>query len=296
MQKCERVAVRRGEPLAVAEILGFASEQGWYTDGLDERETKALTGVFGAYFESLDDENAPAIGPVIASTLRHGHFEVVQLAETGEMVLLVSAEDRDAGTQALSMSVEALPRIEAIVGAFPYKFLHTQVIELLPFHAGISYNEFIGLSPDYVDYGTVAHEILHSTLYGIFPLWFEEGLAHFIEYYLQGTLDAGVREHTDGLRFLGRDARLDLRPKRSYSERDELAERFQGFLFLKAVFDVEGIEGLSKTVRALRTRTFADQELIHLLVLEAPAEHQARLSQLICERVLGTSRNYCVTQ
>jgi hypothetical protein len=212
------------------------------------------------------------------------------------MVLLVSAKESTVGAKALSMSVESLPKIEAIVGAFPYRFLHVQVIELLPYHAGVSYNEFIGLSPNWVDPGTVAHEITHSTLYGIFPLWFEEGLAHFIEYYLTGTLDAGVREHTADLRSIGRDARLDLRKRQTYTDRDALAERWQGFLFLKGVFDIEGIEGLSKTIRALRTRTFTDQELVNRLVQEAPLEQQAKLSQLICERVIGTTRNFCVPQ
>ena len=296
IQRCERAAHRNGQPIAVAEILKFASEQAWYTDGLDDRETKALTAAFRAYLESLNDDNAPAIGPVLAPTLRHGLFEVVALDETGEMVLLLTATDAATGAATLASAVDALPRVEAIVGAFPYEFLHIQITPLPAAYAGLSYNEFIALSPDWLDQATIVHEITHSTLYGIFPLWFEEGLAHFIEYYLAGTLEDGVSESMGQLHRLGRDARLDLRPTAVYSSQDQLAERAQGFLLIKSIFDIQGIEGLSSTIRALRTQTFGDQDLLRTIVGVAPPAQQERLNQLLCDRVLGTTRDYCAPQ
>jgi hypothetical protein len=168
------------------------------------------------------------------------------------------------------------------------------VTDELPDHIlGVSINEYIALGKDVVESYVVVHELTHSVMYGIFPTWFEEGMAHFLENYQTGSLDTGVREYTAELQFLRRDHRLDLRPKRGYNALDEYAERAQGFLFLKALYDIEGIEGMSKTIRDLRTRTYSDQELLRALVASAAADKQAAVSQMLCQRVLGSTRDYC---
>jgi hypothetical protein len=293
IQKCEKDAQRRGETGSVRSMLAFAAEQPWYSDGLDERETMALRGVFQAYGRSLADDNAPPVGTVLSTTLRSGLFEVLDLPETGNMVLLVSAKDAALGRKALGLAVDATPKVEGILGKFPYSFLHIEVTDDLPeIYAGLSYNEFIALATDSVDARTTIHEITHSTLYGIFPTWFEEGLAHFVEHYLTDSLRAGVREYTDDLRLVRRDPRLDIR-NRGATILDELAERAQGFLLLHGIFELHGIESFSNTIRLLRTKTFNDQDLVRMLVEHSPPEKQRAMSQIICERVVGTLRNYC---
>ena len=294
---CDLAARRRGETDSVSKLLQFASEQPWYQDGLDDRESLVLTGVFQAYAESLADDNAPPIGPVLASTLRHQLFEVAALPETGRFVLLVSAADARLGVQALRLALDALPRIEKLLGRYPYTFMHIDVTDDLPAtYAGLSYDQFIALSEDYVDAETVIHEIVHSTLYGLFPTWFEEGMAHFVEHYLTDSLEAGVRSYNTDLRRLARDSRLDIRPNRLYTFSDELAERAQGFLFLNGVYTILNADGLSTAMRTLRTKTLGDQELLRVLVQQGPLETQARLAQHVCRSVIGTTRDYCAAQ
>jgi hypothetical protein len=294
MQQCEKAAQRRGETGSVVEVLAFASEQAWYQDGLDEREALALGGVFMAYTESLSDDYAPPVGPVIARTLRSGLFDVVPTMESGQVILLVSAEDERLGRQVLDISRPALGEVEGLVGKFPFKFLYLEVADDLPvFIAGLSYDEFIALAEDAVDEATIVHEIAHSTLYGIFPTWFEEGFAHFIEYYLTENIPGGTREFEQFLRSIRVDTRLDLRGGFN-SDLDELIERAQGFLFLKDLHAVIGIEGITKTVHSLRKQSATGQDLIRAMMTQTPVEKQPQLSQLICQRVLGTTRNYCV--
>jgi hypothetical protein len=259
-------------------MLKFAAEQAWYEDGLDDREATALTGSFEAYSRSFEDQNAPPIGSVLATTLRQATFEVVPLPESGNMVLLVSSTKPDLGTRTLALAVDALPRIEQMAGKFPYRFLHLNVVpeaDLPEDVLGASYNEFIEIGDKYVDTDVIVHEITHSTLYGIFPLWFEE------------------REYTNARRRAGKDTKLDLRPNRPGGLYAEYIERPQGFLFLKALADMRGVEAVSKLVRSLRTRSLTDQELMRAIVADGTPEEQAQTAQLVCRQVIGTTRNYC---
>jgi hypothetical protein len=292
IRKSELAAKRKGEATSVEKMLEFASEQGWYADGLDERETAALTGLFEAYAESNDNPNAPPIGPMLGATIRDGTFDVLQLSETGNMVVLVSATDARLGRKALAVASEALPKVEKIVGAYPYHFLYIEVTRDLPKDIlGVSYDQFIGLDEKHVDVPTVTHELTHSTVYGIYPTWFEEGFAHFLEFYLTNTLDVGTREYSVWLARSGYDAKLDLR--RRGSTFDDV-DRARGFLFMKAIYDIRGIDGISESVRSMRKKTLTDQELIRGLAQSGPPEDQKRVGQLVCDRVVGTTHNYCV--
>ncbi|HEX5368773.1 MAG TPA: hypothetical protein VFY10_05085, partial [Dehalococcoidia bacterium] len=293
IQACERQSQIRGEKQSVADALEFASEQPWYTDGLDDTEAAQLRGVFFAYAESLKDDNAPPIGPELAKTIQYQLEDVLQLPESGEMVLLVSAEDADAGRRALDIAAEALPRVEKIVGKFPYRFLFISVTDLPDIYAGLSYDEFISIAPDYVDQPTIIHEITHSTLYGIFPTWFEEGFAHFMEYYLTTGLDDGVSYFTDELKQIEASNKLYIAPNAGYDFVDYVAERAQGFLFLKGFYDITGIDAVSATIRSLRTRTFNDQDLIKALIENSPPDKQPALRLYVCQDVRGTTHDYC---
>ncbi|HLF76119.1 MAG TPA: hypothetical protein VJB57_01390 [Dehalococcoidia bacterium] len=294
VQKCEKTAQPKGETQSVTGILTFASEQTWYLDGLDDREATVMAGVFEAYASSLEDNYAPQIGPILANTLRQALFEVVNLPESGPMVVMVAAERLELGQKALQLAVDALPGIEAIVGKYPYHFLHIQVTKDLPTDVlGASYDEFMEVDVGSVYAETVIHEITHSTLYGSFPTWFEEGFAHFMEYYVTGTLDAGERDFTSQLRRLGRDPALDIRATRGKTFADYIAERARGFLFLKAVHDAIGIENMSKMLRNLRTRTYGDQDLMRAMLTDGSPESQALMAQVVCKQVIGTVRSYC---
>jgi hypothetical protein len=151
----------------------------------------------------------------------------------------------------------------------------------------------LALSPDAVDGETVIHEITHSALYGIFPLWFEEGFARFVGHYLTHSLDEGVRLYTEHLRLLRRESRLNIGPRPGYNEVDYLAERDQGFLFFKAIYDLKGTEAVVQTIRSLRNKTSSDQELIRTLAQSAGQQHQVQSRQYVCQREVGTTHNYC---
>jgi hypothetical protein len=293
IMKCERAAKAKGETESVRTMLTVASEQGWYSDGLDEAEARGLRGAFATYTESLSNHNAPAIGPVLATTLKYGLFRAVDLKEGGEMILVVSADDPAVGQSIIDMAVDALPQIEALVGAYPYKFLHIVVTDLGDFYAGLSYDQFIAINPISVDKGTVVHELTHSTMYGKFPIWFEEGFAHFVEYYLTDNLAGGIKQFNADLKYLGTDTKLYVGAYRSEGVAGYIAEREQGFMFMNAVFEMQGIEGVTDAVRALRTHSLGDQELLRQFVQHGTPEQQAKMKAYFCKNVVGTARNYC---
>jgi hypothetical protein len=291
--RTERAAKAKGEGASVQDMLNFAAEQAWYSDGLDDPEARALRGAFMSYEESLSNRNAPTVGPVLAQAIRHGTMRAVDLPEGGEMLLLVSADDPAVAQQVVDMAVEALPEIEKLVGAYPYEFLHLAVTDLGDIFAGLSYDQYIALSPDYVTRGVTIHELTHSTMYGKFPTWFEEGFAHFVEYYMTDELDVATQQYHKDLAYLGTDTRLYVGAYRDTSVAGYLAEREQGFLFFRALYDMRGIEGLTAIVRKLRTKSLTDQELLREFVQFGSTEEQRAMQAYFCENVVGTARNYC---
>ena len=292
IMRTEKAAKAKGEEDSIFAMLTFASEQGWYGDGLDTGEARGLRGAFEAYEKSLTNKYGPTIGPVLATTLEFGLFEAIEL-EAGELIVVVSADDPEVGRSVIEKSLGWLPKIEELVGAYPYSFLHLMVTDVGELYAGLSFDEFIAISPDYVDDETIVHELTHSTMYGSFPIWFEEGFAHFVEFYMTETLEEGIALNRDDLAFLGFDDKLYVGAYRDPSAAGYLAERMQGFLFMNSVYERNGIDALIGTIREIRTKSLGDQELLRVFVGHGTGEEQRRMEELFCESVVGTSRNYC---
>jgi hypothetical protein len=292
IMRTERAAKAKGEEDSVLDMLTFASEQPWYSDGLDVDEARGLRGAFEAYGKSLTNKYGPTIGPVLASTLEYGLFKAVDL-QGGELIVVVAADDPEVGRTVLEKATGWLPKIEELVGPYPYSFLYLMVTDLGDIYAGLSNDEFIALSPDYVDDQTIVHELTHSTMYGSYPIWFEEGFAHFLEFYMTDTLDEGISRNMDDLAYLGFDTALHVGPYRDPSVAGYLAERMEGFLFMNGVYELNGIDALIGTVREIRTKSLNDQELLRVFVAYGTTEEKRRMEQYFCENVIGTSRNYC---
>jgi hypothetical protein len=287
--RTERAAKAKGEADSLLQMVTYASEQGWYNDGLDVEEARGLRGAFQAYEKSLTNKYGPAIGPVLSTTLEFGLFQAIELPEGGEMIVVVSADDPEVGQTVVDKAIEWLPQIEALVGAYPYSFLHLMVTDIGEFYAGLSYDEFIALSPEYVDDATIVHELTHSTMYGSFPTWFEEGFAYFVGYYMTGELEENVQLAKDALG----DTRLFVGPYRDVSDAGFFREQIEGMLFMNAVYEMNGIDSLIDSVRQIRTKSLSDQELLRIFVAHGPSEEQQRMEAYFCENVVGTSRNYC---
>jgi hypothetical protein len=291
---CEQAAKAKGEPKAAMDVLQFASEQGWYADGLDDREARGLAAVFDAYARSFTKQDAPPVGATIANTLRQKSFDVTTLPESGDKVVIVASKDERLGRAALDLSLQFLPQIEALTGKFPYPFIYIEVSPDFPKEIlGVSYDEFIGIRSDSVNAETIAHELTHSTVYGFYPIWFEEGLAHFMQYFLTNQVEKGTSLYTSQLNSLRADNRVDIINYGLYTDWDYIAERARGFLFLKSIYDIEGIEGLSKTVKSLRSKSYNDNELLTAIMQLAPDSAQTALRKLYCDRIVGATRTYC---
>jgi hypothetical protein len=95
------------------------------------------------------------------------------------------------------------------------------------------------------------------------------------------------------LNSLRADNRVDIINYGLYTDWDYIAERARGFLFLKSIYDIEGIEGLSKTVKSLRSKSYNDNELLTAIMQLAPDSAQTALRKLYCDRIVGATRNYC---
>jgi hypothetical protein len=298
IQRCAKAAQPRGEVASVADMLRFAAEQPWYADGLDEREVKGLSAVFDAYARSHKDENAPPVGSELSTTLRWALFAPVSLPESGEVVYLASAPTQALGEKLLNIATAQAGPVEELIGKFPYSFLHFIVTSLPEEEHGLvtlgaSYNEYVFLGAESVTPETITHEMTHATLYGIFPLWFEEGMAEFVESYLTASLTYTSRVFNLDLIHMDRDNRLDLRARGGYDIEAEYAERAQGFLFLRDVHATQGHEEFRATIRQLRTRSLGDADLLRALAQRGTPEVQAKLKALICERVVGVRAFTC---
>ena len=171
------------------------------------------------------------------------------------------------------MVVDNFPKVEQLVGKYPYPFLHVWVTDLEAGIAGMSRNEFMWLSPTDVDVNTVSHELTHATLYGLFPTWFEEGFAYFIGHRSDGTLQSYERSLVAEMAAVRVPRKLDLTAKFVHSgEVRYILSLAQGFLFFKGLSDIQGVEGLGHVVRALRSKTFNnDNELLRAIVSQQPA-------------------------
>ncbi|HEY7269596.1 MAG TPA: hypothetical protein VH951_07195 [Dehalococcoidia bacterium] len=298
--KCEQAAIAHGENTATADALQFASEQGWYGDGLDDHEAKALSEVFDAFALSFTKPDAPPVGSVLSTTLKNQTFDVVNLPETGDKVIIVASKDAALGRKTLQIAIDNLPKIEGVAGRFPYPFIYIEVTpDFPPELGGVSYDEFIGINSKDANTEVISHELTHSTVYGIFPTWFEEGVAYFMGHYMANDLDAGTRSAMNDLRGIKADNKVDigmigLHPG-LYSDWDYFAETRRGFLFVKSIFDIEGIDGLSATIKALRTKTYGDNDLLAAILKLAPQNLQDQLRKLYCDRVVGGTHNYCAS-
>jgi hypothetical protein len=293
--KTEIAARSQGEPKAAAELFQFVTEQDWYLDGFDEFEATGITGVLRAYERSFAKALLP-VGATISSTIRHKLFDIAVLPESGPVVVIAASKDPAQGRKLLSLVMDNFANVEAMVGKYPYPFLYIEVNSELTETLGLaggSADEFIIIAPDEVKAWVVVHEITHSTVYGLFPTWFEEGLAYVVNEHLTGDLGSFVRSVARTAP--ARAAWLDVWNYRVYMSHLDIYEHAGGLLLLNAIFEIEGYDAFSATVKALRTRTYNDNELLVRILELAPEDKKNEVRKLYCDRVVGTTRNYCVS-
>jgi hypothetical protein len=194
----------------------------------------------------------------------------------------------------LALVVENLPRVEEMVGKYPYPFLYVEVnTEIESEFYGLSFDEFVFIAPAGITAGWIVHETTHTTVYGLFPTWFEEGLAYVAQEHLTRDLSSPIRSLASTAP--ARGAWLDVQNYGYYTEGHWIIEQAGGLLLLKAIYEIEGYDAFSATVKALRTRTYNDNELLVRILELAPEEKRNEIRKLYCDRVVGTTRNYCVS-
>lgn len=288
LRTTERISIKHGAETRLMDTLKLVIDQPWVQDGFNDDEAKNVNGLLLAYEQSLEDPYAPDIGPIMESTIRANLMQTLSLPETGSVTVLVGTDYPELGQPAFQLMLTELPKIEALVGKYPYPFLYVWVTDLGDYIAGISRDEFIGLSPDYVEAETVAHEITHATLYGLFPTWFEEGFAYFMEAYATEAIGTKAAFHKENLAAQRTTQKLDLKGKFDHERRSYTATLSQGFLFFNGLHDIEGIDGLGRIVRALRSKTYTnDNELIRAIVANSTPENQQRVQEYLCATVIG---------
>jgi hypothetical protein len=286
-----KAAEKYGTEALFMDTLRLATEQSWYTDGFDDNEAKALTAMFRAYQQSLADRGVPNIGPLMASSLRGNYFYVLQLPESGEVTIVLATDPEYDGQAraALQLAVDNLPRVESIVGKFPYPFLHVYITDLGDDGLlGLNRNEFIWINRTAVDTNTMAHEMTHATVYGNFPTWFEEGFAYFVGNYADNALQQQEKDSLAVIALARRPRQLDLTAKFDHSAAGYFSTISQGFLFFKGYSDIVGLEAMGQTIRALRGKTYTnDNELLRAIVTNSPPDKQQQVQTYFCGAVLG---------
>lgn len=288
LRKTEKAFIRHGAEAGLYDTLALISAQPWAQDGITDDEAKNLKGLFLAHEVSLEEQYVPDLEKVVKSTLEGNYLRTLSLPESGEVTVMVGTDFPELGLAAFDVVLAEMAKVESLVGPFPYPFLYVWVTELPQYLAGLSVNEFIALSPDYVEAETVAHEITHATLYGIFPIWFEEGFAYFMEAYATDNIPGLAAYHRAMLGQQRKTQKLDLAARFDHARASYTAELSQGFLFFNGLYDIEGIEGLGRIVRALRSKTYTnDNELLHAIVSNSAPENQLRVQQYLCQTVIG---------
>src|SRR5262249_20199381 len=134
----------------------------------------------------------------------------------------------------LQSAVASLPRVEEIVGEYPYDFAHFYITDLPVGMGGGHTNGFIWISSNDFNNEIVAHELTHATLYGIFPKWFEEGVAYYVGAYSSGALQSAEALALSDIAYLKAQRKLDLNAKYEHSYLVAYFSNIrQGFLFFK---------------------------------------------------------------
>jgi hypothetical protein len=286
-----RAAEKYGKDADFMSNLHLATEQWWYTDGFDDNEAKALTALFRAYQSSLSDRYIINIGDLMPSSLRGNYFHVLQLPESGEVTIVLAAdpEYEALAPEALRLAVDNLPRVESIVGKFPYPFLYIYLTDLGDDGLlGLNRNEFIEINRTAVDVNTISHEMTHATVYGNFPTWFEEGFAYFVGNYAANELAVIERDALAAIAVTRRPRQLDLRAKFDHSAAGYFSTISQGFLFFKGYSDIVGLDAMGQTIRALRGKTYTnDNELLRAIVTNSPPDKQQAVQTYLCGAVVG---------
>ena len=290
LRDMDRAAQRHGVAATFMDSLRLTAEQGWLHDGFDDNEAKAMTALYRAYQASLADRYVPQLdAEMLASSIRGNYFHVVSLPESGEVTVVLASDSEPLARPALGLAVENLPKVEAIVGKFPYPFVYIYVTDLGGDGLlGINRNEFVWIGLDGVETNTVAHELTHATLYGNFPLWFEEGVAYYVGSYANNELKSQQQDSLRVIAATGRPRKLDLGAKFDHSDRGYFASISQGFLFFQGVVDIQSLDGLSQVIRSLRSKTYNnDNELLRAIVSNSPPDKQQAMQQYLCGAVIG---------
>lgn len=269
--------------------LRLAAGQAWIADGLDDDEAKALTALYRAYQSSLADRHLPDIGEQLSSSIRGNYFRTVQLPESGEVTIVLAADNERLANAALSLAMENLPKVEALIGPFPYPYVYIQVTSLGDSGVlGLNRNEFVFIGENAVETNTVAHELAHAALYGIFPIWFEEGLAYYTGAWAADEIRQQEQQALRTIAATRRPRQLDLRAKFDHSDAGYFSTISQGFLFFQGLVDIQGLDGLGQVVRSLRSKTFAnDNELLRQMVANSAPDKQQAVQEYLCRAVIG---------
>lgn len=288
-----KTAEKFGTETVFMDTLRLATEQTWYTDGFDDNEAKHMTALFRAYQSSLTIRKLgkfDQIGSQMASSIRGNYFYVTNLPEHGEVTVIVTADPKyeSMARNTLMMAVDNLPKVEAIVGEFPFDFVHIRITDLEDGVGGTELKEFVILSPKYITTEVVSHELTHATLHGVFPVWFEEGLAYFVGRTMEGSSERYEAEYVALLNSVRLPRKLDLSLKFDHSSFGYSSALIQGFLFFKGLNDLIGPDQLGVLLRALRGKTFANEnELFRAIVTNSQPDKQQAVQAYLCGAVLG---------
>jgi hypothetical protein len=300
--------IAEGDPSETAAFVDRVGSLPWVVDGLDQREKLVVAAAFRSaaeYTDFLISRETPlgerlTRGPradrklewkPIQDALERGRFDIVLLPRVGWRVVLAIGPD-DEGRRALEAVAASIVEIEELIGTYP----HHQLLLVVdpPFDmanaAAAALESMIFFKPERTSRVVAAHELVHIYADSLFPpLWLQEGLAIFLSNHLQGDIEDVFLTVSQNLVSAEAAGFLDCLGD---PEGQERVGRAVGFLFLKEIYDLAGLEPVSKMAQAMRANHFITVDAITKIRSYVPEQKKFDFDALTAKRFRNLGR-YC---
>jgi hypothetical protein len=297
------------DPSEVAAFVEGLGRLTWVGDGLNAGEKQTLTAAFDAvadysavlgvhkFREHADLERwlreQHLHWQPVQEALARRTFEVLHRPNDRPLTVFAIGPEEEA-RRALQMTVLSVSAVESFASPYPHRSL--AVVIDPPFDIGQAlgqaYQSVVVLRREFAgEENVVVHELAHLHLQSLLPPpWLEEGMAAFMANYLAGDdlqdLSAGLGGAYD---LRGLPTFLDCLGDPVAQER---VERTIGLLFLLDVYDLSGVETVSRMAKAMRANHFITVDAIAQIRSYMPEQKKFEFDALTAKRFRNLGR-YC---
>jgi hypothetical protein len=266
-------------------ILGAAAEQDWYRDSLTNADQHMVIAILQRYVLLADLVGRTQIGDPAEALVRALNYEThrhMPLRTSGWITILASSEEEALAREAFRILEIHLPVLDRVLGPLTMDTLTVLVgrIQANGVCGEASGASIYFLRLDCVGHYVTVHELTHLYLGGAYPTWYTEGVAYFWASFQTGLLRGNYVDRPLRDQISGELPLVLLEDRGSH----DITQYVAGLLFLEAVYDVIGYEGMTSLSRNLRS-TATGQHILNEIRVLTPPNKRATMEQVIARHV-----------